>query len=66
MSIVVTGATGHLGRLVVESLLQRGVPAGQIVAAGRKLDKIKGFADRDVRIVPIDYTYPDSADVAGL
>jgi NAD(P)H dehydrogenase (quinone) len=30
MSIVVTGATGHLGRLVVESLLDRGVPADQI------------------------------------
>ena len=29
MSIVVTGATGHLGRLVVEALLERGVdPAG--------------------------------------
>ena len=37
MSIVVTGATGHLGRLVVEDLLSRGVPAGDIVATGRNI-----------------------------
>src|SRR4051794_25082960 len=30
MSVVVTGATGHLGRLVVEHLLADGVPADQI------------------------------------
>ena len=35
MKFVVTGATGHLGRLVVEALLERGVPADQIVAVGR-------------------------------
>ena len=35
MSIVVTGATGKLGGLVVDALLERGLPADQIVAAGR-------------------------------
>jgi NAD(P)H dehydrogenase (quinone) len=40
MSIVVTGATGQLGRLVVESLLARGVPAADIVGVGRDIDKI--------------------------
>ncbi|HEY0532371.1 MAG TPA: NmrA family NAD(P)-binding protein [Actinoplanes sp.] len=40
MTIVVTGATGHLGRHVVESLLARGVPASEIVATGRSVDKI--------------------------
>jgi NAD(P)H dehydrogenase (quinone) len=64
MSIVVTGATGHLGRLVVESLLQRGIPAGEIVAAGRNLDKIKDFADRGVRTVAIDYADPESLKAA--
>ena len=34
MSVVVTDATGQLGRLVVEALLERGVPAGRIVAPG--------------------------------
>jgi NAD(P)H dehydrogenase (quinone) len=40
MTIVVTGATGHLGRHVVESLLARGVPATEIVGVGRNVDKI--------------------------
>jgi NAD(P)H dehydrogenase (quinone) len=40
MTIVVTGATGHLGRHVVESLLARGVPAAEIVATGRQVEKI--------------------------
>lgn len=40
MTIVVTGATGQLGRHVVESLLARGVPAGEIVATGRAIEKI--------------------------
>jgi NAD(P)H dehydrogenase (quinone) len=43
MTIVVTGATGHLGRLVIESLLAKGVPASEIVATGRHLDKLAGL-----------------------
>ena len=60
MSIVVTGATGHLGRLVVESLLERGVPAGQIVAAGRSIDKLNDLADRGVQVKHIDFTQPET------
>ena len=60
MSVVVTGATGHLGPLVLEALLQRGVPAGEIVAVGRKLEKIKDFADRGVRTAYVDYSDPES------
>jgi NAD(P)H dehydrogenase (quinone) len=56
MSVVVTGATGHLGRDVLEALLRRGVPAGEIVALGRKLDSIKDFTDRGVRAVQVDYS----------
>jgi NAD(P)H dehydrogenase (quinone) len=40
MTIVVTGATGHLGRLVVEALLAKGVPASEIVGLGRDTSKI--------------------------
>jgi NAD(P)H dehydrogenase (quinone) len=60
MSIVVTGATGHLGRLVVESLLERGIPAAQIVAAGRNTDKIQDLADRGVTVKQIDFTRPET------
>jgi NAD(P)H dehydrogenase (quinone) len=58
MPIVVTGATGRLGRLVVEALLDRGVAAEHIVAAGRNTDKIKDLADRGVQIRAIDFTDP--------
>ncbi|MGZ4660911.1 MAG: NmrA family NAD(P)-binding protein, partial [Arthrobacter sp.] len=55
MTIVITGATGHLGRLVVEALLDRKVPAAQIVAAGRDVAKLADLAERGVRVSRIDY-----------
>jgi NAD(P)H dehydrogenase (quinone) len=64
MSLVITGATGHLGRLIVESLLEQGVPATGIVAAGRTITKIKDLADRGVAVRAIDYA--DPATLAGL
>ena len=64
MSIVVTGATGHFGRLIVEGLLRDGVTPDEIVAAGRSTDKIADLADRGVRVVRMDYTDPESMAVA--
>ncbi len=64
MSVVVTGATGQLGRLVVENLLQRGIPARDITAAGRDTTKIKDLADRGVRVRAIDYDDPATLDDA--
>ncbi len=64
MSIVVTGATGHLGRHVVEALLERNVPAGDIVAAGRSIDKLADFAGQGVQVRAIDYSDPDSVSAA--
>ncbi len=60
MSIVVTGATGHFGRLAIEALLRRGVPAGQIVAVGRSVEKIKDLADRGVVVRQASYDDPES------
>jgi NAD(P)H dehydrogenase (quinone) len=60
MTIVITGATGHLGRLVVESLLTRDVPADQIVATGRDIAKISDLGDRGVRTQASDYNDIDS------
>jgi NAD(P)H dehydrogenase (quinone) len=64
MTIVVTGATGHLGRLIVESLLRDGTPAGDIVAAGRAVEKLDDLAARGVRVARIDYTDPASLAAA--
>jgi NAD(P)H dehydrogenase (quinone) len=60
MSIVVTGATGHLGRLVVESLLRRGVPADRIVALGRNVSRLAEFEQRGVVVRAADYDDPTS------
>ncbi|MYV45892.1 SDR family oxidoreductase [Streptomyces sp. SID2888] len=61
MSIVVTGATGHLGRHVVEQLLEK-VPAEQITAAVRTPERAAGFAERGVRIAVADYNDPETFD----
>jgi NAD(P)H dehydrogenase (quinone) len=60
MSIVVTGASGHLGRLVVESLLDQGVPADQIVAAARTPQKAAELAARGVQVREADYDRPET------
>ena len=60
MTFVITGATGSLGRLVVEALLDQNVPAGQIVATGRDLAKIADLAERGVQVRPVDYNDPES------
>ncbi|KQQ99838.1 NAD(P)-dependent oxidoreductase [Arthrobacter sp. Leaf141] len=62
MSIVVTGATGQLGRHVIAALLERGVPAAGIVATGRDTGKLADFAARGVQVRAMDYT--DAASVA--
>lgn len=64
MSIVVTGATGHLGRLAVEALLARGVPADQIVATGRRIEALADLQERGVTVRRADYTDPESLRAA--
>jgi NAD(P)H dehydrogenase (quinone) len=64
MSIVVTGATGHLGRLTVEALLRRGVPAADIVATGRDTARIEDLGDRGVVVRRADFAEPDSLAAA--
>jgi NAD(P)H dehydrogenase (quinone) len=59
MSIIVSGATGHLGRLVVEALLRRGVPASDLVATGRDTDRIKDLAGRGVTVRRADFQDPE-------
>jgi NAD(P)H dehydrogenase (quinone) len=56
MSLVVTGATGQLGRLVVASLLAKGVAADQIVALGRDDERLAELAALGVTTRKVDYT----------
>ncbi|MGS0688250.1 SDR family oxidoreductase [Nakamurella sp. GG22] len=64
MTYVITGATGQLGRLAVESLLARGVEPGNILATGRNVERLKDLADRGVRTRAIDYDEIDSLRAA--
>ncbi|MGW0708708.1 NAD(P)H-binding protein [Streptomyces sp. NPDC002643] len=61
MSIVVTGATGQLGKFVIEGLLEK-VPAEQITAVVRNEEKAAGFAARGVKIAVADYSSPETFD----
>lgn len=61
--IVITGASGQLGRLVIEGLLKT-VPAGEIVAAVRTPAKVADLAARGVQVRQADYTQPASLDAA--
>ncbi|MFJ6069943.1 SDR family oxidoreductase [Streptomyces sp. NPDC093065] len=61
MSIVVTGATGHLGRHVVRQLLEK-VPADQVTAVVRDRDRAADLAARGVRLAVADYSSPETFD----
>ncbi|GAA2804709.1 SDR family oxidoreductase [Kitasatospora paracochleata] len=55
--IVVTGATGQLGRLVVEGLLAK-VPAAELAVAVRSPQKAADWAARGVTVHRVDYDEP--------
>lgn len=52
--IFVTGASGELGHLVVETLL-KSLPASEIVAGARTLSKADDLVERGVEVRQIDY-----------
>ncbi|MEU4334960.1 NAD(P)H-binding protein [Micromonospora lupini] len=59
--IVVTGATGQLGSLIVDRLLER-VPANAVAVSVRDVDKATNLAQRGVRVRAGDFT--DAATLA--
>jgi NAD(P)H dehydrogenase (quinone) len=62
--IAVTGATGHLGRLVVIGLLDAGVPAAEVVAVVRDPDRAADLAARGVVVRQADYSDAPALEVA--
>ncbi len=57
--IVVTGATGQLGRLVVEGLLAE-VPASELAVVVRSAEKAADLAARGVEVRTADYSRPET------
>ncbi|HEX8305364.1 MAG TPA: NAD(P)H-binding protein [Jatrophihabitans sp.] len=60
----VTGATGHLGHLAVLALLDRGVPAQNVVAVVRDAAKAQPLAERGVQVRVADYNDADALGTA--
>lgn len=62
--LLVTGASGHLGQLVLHHLLDTlKVPAADVVAASRKPDALSAWAAKGVTVRPVDFE--DQASLAG-
>ena len=61
--IVVTGATGQLGRLIIDELLKT-TEAKNIIAAVRTPDKANGLADRGIQVREADYSRPETLATA--
>lgn len=58
MTILITGASGQLGRLVIHELLRRGVAPVDIVAGTRTPAALADLAERGVRTVELDFMAP--------
>lgn len=64
MTILVTAASGHLGRLVVDALLTRGADPADVVASARDTSKLAELAARGIRTVELDYDRPETIATA--
>ncbi|MBM7505876.1 SDR family oxidoreductase [Agromyces aurantiacus] len=60
MTILVTAASGRLGRLVIDALLTRGASPADLVAGARDTTKLADVARRGIRVVELDYTRPET------
>jgi NAD(P)H dehydrogenase (quinone) len=63
MTVIVTGASGHLGRLVAEDLVER-IPPADVVLVTRHPDALRGMADAGVTVRYGDFDEPDSLSEA--
>ena len=64
MTILVTGATGQLGRLVIERLLERGASPESIVAGVRDVAKATDLSALGVTVAVVDYDRPETIPAA--
>ncbi|ADU70571.1 SDR family oxidoreductase [Pantoea sp. At-9b] len=61
--IAITGATGQLGRLVINALLKK-VPASEVIAAVRSPEKAADLAALGVTLRTADYSQPETLKTA--
>jgi len=61
-NLLVTGASGHLGQQVLESLLVAGET--NIIATTRNLDKLSNFANQGVTVRYANFDEPESLKTA--
>jgi NAD(P)H dehydrogenase (quinone) len=59
MSIVITGASGHLGRLTAEAVLER-VPASEVVLTTRRPEALSDLAGRGAEVREADFDRPET------
>jgi NAD(P)H dehydrogenase (quinone) len=64
VTILVTAASGQLGRLVLDHLLDRGVAPTELRAGARSPESLGEYADRGVDVVRLDYSDAVSAKSA--
>ncbi len=64
--IIVSGASGQLGSLVIEELLARDVPPENLILVSRtpNTDHLKGYAERGASVRFGDFNAPESLDDA--
>jgi NAD(P)H dehydrogenase (quinone) len=64
MTILVTAASGQLGPLVIDALLERGAQPADLVASARDTSKLAALAARGIRTVELDYNRPGTIAAA--
>jgi NAD(P)H dehydrogenase (quinone) len=62
--LIVSGASGQLGGLVVEELLRRGVPAERLILVSRTPDTLQRYATLGAAVRYGDFTEPESLSTA--
>lgn len=61
MTIVILGATGQLGGHTIDALLDRGIPAADLLALGRDTERLAALAERELRTARINLDDVDAS-----
>lgn len=58
--IALTGASGQLGHLVIEELVNEGIPLNEIMAVARSTDKLANLQEKGLNVRYADYEKPET------